>query len=105
MFATVLTAITTIWRPGLIIVLYAWFPYKSQGWQALVWEHDFLAIKIWLGLHIVAMITSIDVSQEIVAMNTLKALKSSLKHHRKHVLRLLQLYGDQILIQQQHTHL
>ena len=41
------------------------------------------------------MITSIDVSQEIFAMDTLKALKSSLKHRRKHVLRPLQLYGDQ----------
>ena len=43
------------------------------------------------------MITSIDVSQEIFAMDILKALKSALKHHRKHVLRLLQLYGDQAL--------
>ena len=42
-----------------------------------------------------ATITNIDISQEIVAMDILKALKSSLKHHRKHVLRLLQLYGDQ----------
>ena len=41
------------------------------------------------------MITSIDVSQKIVTMNILKALKSSLKHYRKQVLRLLQLYGDQ----------
>ena len=40
------------------------------------------------------MITSIDVSQEIAAMDILKALKSSLKHHPKPVLRLLQLYGD-----------
>ena len=43
------------------------------------------------------MITSIDVSQEIAAMDILKALKSSLKHHPKPVLRLLQLYGDQAL--------
>ena len=43
------------------------------------------------------MITGIDLSQEIVAMDILKALKSSLKHHRKHVLPLLQLYGDQAL--------
>ena len=28
-------------------------------------------------------------------MDILKALKSFLKHRRKHVLRLLQLYGDQ----------
>ena len=42
-----------------------------------------------------AMITSIDVSQEIFAMDIFKALKSSLKHYRKLVLQLLQLYGDQ----------
>ena len=47
--------------------------------------------------HIVAMITNPDVSQEIFAMDILKALKSSLKHHRNHVLRLLRLYGDQAL--------
>ena len=39
----------------------------------------------------VVMITSIDVSQEIFAMDMLKALKSSLKHRRKHVLRPLSL--------------
>ena len=52
---------------------------------------------MWVRLYIVAMITSIDVSQEIFAMDILKALKSYLKQHRKHVLRLLQLYGDQAL--------
>ena len=31
-------------------------------------------------------------------MDMLKALKSSLKHRREHVLRPLQLYGDQALI-------
>ena len=41
---------------------------------------------------------SIDVSQEIFTMDILKALKSYLKHHRKHVLRLLQIYGDQALV-------
>ena len=43
-----------------------------------------------LGLHVVVMITSIDVSQEIFAMDMLKALKSFSKHRRKHVLRPLQ---------------
>ena len=43
------------------------------------------------------MITSIDVSEEIFATDMLKALKSSLKHRRKHVLRPLQLCGDQAL--------
>ena len=45
----------------------------------------------------VEMITGIDLSQEIFASNGLRTLKSSLKHRRKHVLRSLQLYGDQAL--------
>ena len=48
-----------------------------------------------LGLHVVVMIVNIDLSQEIFAIGMLRALKSSLKHRRKHVLRPLQLYGDQ----------
>ena len=36
------------------------------------------------------MIVNIDLSQEIFAIDMLRALKSSLKHRRKHVL-----YGDQ----------
>ena len=40
---------------------------------------------------------NIDLSQEIFAIDTLRALKSSLKHRRKHVLRPLQLYRDQAL--------
>ena len=44
------------------------------------------------------MVTSFDVSQEIFSIDMLTALKSSLKHRRKHVLRSLQLYGDQALI-------
>ena len=43
------------------------------------------------------MIVSIDLSQKIFAIDMLRALKSSLKHRRKHVLRPLQLYGDQAL--------
>ena len=43
----------------------------------------------------VVMIVSIDLSQETFAIDMLRALKSSLKHRRKHVLRPLQLYGDQ----------
>ena len=45
----------------------------------------------------VVMITGIDLSQEIFVINVLRILKSSLKHCRKHVLRSLQLYGDQAL--------
>ena len=52
----------------------------------------------WSSYGLVVMITSIDVSQEIFAMDMLKALKSSLKHRRKHVLQPLQLYGDQALV-------
>ena len=43
------------------------------------------------------MVTIFDISQEIFSINMLTALKSSLKHRRKHVLRPLQLYGDQAL--------
>ena len=39
---------------------------------------------------------NIDLSQEIFAIDMLRALKSSLKHRRKHVLRSSQLYGDQV---------
>ena len=41
------------------------------------------------------MITDIHISQEIFANDILTALKPSLEHNRKHVLRLLGLYGDQ----------
>ena len=40
------------------------------------------------------MIISIDLSQEIFAIDILQAIKSSLKHRQKHVLRWLQPYGD-----------
>ena len=43
------------------------------------------------------MITNIGLSQEMFAIDLLKALKSSLKHRRKQVLRRLRLYGDQAL--------
>ena len=43
------------------------------------------------------MVTSFDISQEIFSIDVLRALKSSLKHRRKHVLRPLQLYVDQAL--------
>ena len=43
------------------------------------------------------MIVNFDLSQEIFAVDMLRASKSSLKHRRKHVLRPLQLYGDQAL--------
>ena len=49
------------------------------------------------GLHIVVMIrcNSIHISQEILAIDVLTALKSSLEQRRKHVLGFLRLYGDQ----------
>ena len=41
------------------------------------------------------MIAGIHTSQEIFAIDMLTALKPSLEDDRKHVLRLLRLYGDQ----------
>ena len=43
------------------------------------------------------MIAGILISQEIFVINMLTALKPSSEHDRKHVLRLLRLYGDQAL--------
>ena len=43
------------------------------------------------------MIAGIHISQEIFANNILTALKPSLEHNRKHILRLLRLYGEQAL--------
>ena len=40
---------------------------------------------------------SIDLSQEILASDVFRALKSSLKYCLKHILRSLRLYGDQAL--------
>ena len=50
-----------------------------------------------LSSHIVVMIAGIHISQEMFAVDMLTALKPSLEHDRKHVLRLLRLYldGDQ----------
>ena len=50
-----------------------------------------------VGLHKVVMIAGIHLSQEIFAIDMLKALKPSLEHDRKHVLQLLRLCldGDQ----------
>ena len=45
----------------------------------------------------VVMIAGIHISQEIFAIDVLTALKLSLEHRRKHVLRFLRLYGDQAL--------
>ena len=46
----------------------------------------------------VVMMAGIHASQEIFAIDVLRALKSSLEQRRKHVLRSLQLYGDQAVI-------
>ena len=43
------------------------------------------------------MVTSSDILQKIFSIDMLTALKSSLKHCRKHALGPLQLYGDQAL--------
>ena len=43
------------------------------------------------------MIAGIHISQEIFPIDVLTALKSPFKYRRNQVLRLLQLYGDQVL--------
>ena len=43
----------------------------------------------------VVMMAGIHISQEIFAIDVSRALKTSLEQRRKHVLQLLQLYGDQ----------
>ena len=42
-----------------------------------------LAVQAWRGLHILVMITSIDLSQEIFTTDMLTALKPSLEHRGK----------------------
>ena len=49
---------------------------------------------LWPGRHIVAVVASIDLSLKIFAIDIMTALKSSLKHRRKHFLRSFRLYGD-----------
>ena len=44
------------------------------------------------------MIAGVHISKEMFADGILTALKPSLQHDRKHVLRLLRLCGDQALI-------
>ena len=76
--------ITTL-KPGLCI--------SRKGSQAHVCDHIFELSR--LHRHVIVMVASIDCSQEIFAVDIITALKSSLKHSRKHVLRSLQLFGDQ----------
>ena len=40
------------------------------------------------------MFAGINISEEIFAIDMVRALKSSLEHDRKHVLRLLRLYME-----------
>ena len=44
------------------------------------------------------MTASVDLSRKLLAMDTFTALKSSLEHSRKHVLRSLRLYENQMVI-------
>ena len=43
------------------------------------------------------MTLSIDLSQELLAIDMLTDLKSCLEHNRKYVLRSLQLYGENLI--------
>ena len=49
----------------------------------------FYVLQIWFVLHIAIMIKSVDLSQETLAIDVWTALKFSLQHGRKHVLRFL----------------
>ena len=66
-------------------------------------DHKHLAMNMYLSctdmvdLYIVVMVTSFDISQEIFSSDMLTALKSSLKHRRKHVLRSFRQHRDQAL--------
>ena len=55
----------------------------------------FQAVRVWLGLRIIVMIPSSDLSQGIFEVGILKALKSSLELSGKDVLRWLRPHRDQ----------
>ena len=61
-------------------------------------ENMFLKLSSYGLFSMWVVIVNIDLSQEIFAIDMSRALKSSLKHRRKNVLRPLQLYGDQALL-------
>ena len=89
MFATVLTTITTIWRPGL----------SGKDRKHMFANRFFKFSTNGLVFHIVVIIAGIHISQEIFAIDIkiFAALKPSLEHDRKHIVRLLEkerLYGD-----------
>ena len=52
-------------------------PYKSEESQVCVCERVFQAFQIWLGLHIVVMITGIDFSQKNVCNRHAGSLKTT----------------------------
>ena len=57
----------------------------------------FKSSRYGLALCIVVMVIRIDISQEIIAIDVLTALKSSLGHRRKHTLRSSRLYMKTML--------
>ena len=60
-------------------------------------KHMFAIVFFELSTYGFVVVTdaSIDLSPEIFVIDIMTALRSSLKHRRKHVLRSLRLYGDQ----------
>ena len=62
-----------------------------------MFANTFFKVSTYAMVFTVLMIAGIHISQEIFAIDMLTALKPSLEHDRKHVLRLLRPYldGDQ----------
>ena len=59
-----------------------------------MFANTFVKLSVYALVFIVVMIAGIHISQEIFAIDMLTALKPSLEHDRKHVLRLSRLYLD-----------
>ena len=57
-----------------------------------VCKHILKLFHVWFGLHIVVIIESNKLSQEILSIDIFTAIKSPSNHSCKHFLRSLQLY-------------
>ena len=78
---------------GIILEIITWSPRKHVLANMFLNSPDMAWFRILCCCN--HHQSTIDLSEEILAIDELTALKSSLKHRRKHFLRLLRLYGDQ----------